>query len=334
MFSARFEEALLSASDEELHHFFAELPRAARRRLVAVLAKVDAASAQHYLDTNHLDDDADLAELSWPSDPEPSAADQLPQEPSDESSDVSLESWGIFGGPTHPAGQAVFGASAGTPTAASSDRSITGRLAASSSSDPAPLHLLNVQQCHPQHSPLLRHPVQTRRLFISSRPRRPSVQRRRLLLAAQPLSRPSRIRLLRARFSLALNHAPAEMRWASPTVPPPPDLRRRRFQGPVCKRSCDNPQCTDFCPRVDDPSRSSGHRRHACDAHSQYLGMPVWPYRVGANQGHSKDAVSRNPELATATAVSFFDPRLRLVLPDVELGQTAARNGRPLEIPP
>ena len=61
MFSAHFEEALLSASDEELHNFFAELPLPARRRLIAVLAEVDAASAQHFLDTNRLDDDADLA---------------------------------------------------------------------------------------------------------------------------------------------------------------------------------------------------------------------------------------------------------------------------------
>ncbi|CAE7443262.1 unnamed protein product, partial [Symbiodinium pilosum] len=95
MFSAHFEEALLSASDEELRNFFAELPLAARRRLIAVLAEVDAASAQHFLDTNRLDDDADLADLQWPSDPEQPSVRQPSPAPSESSSDVSLASWGM-----------------------------------------------------------------------------------------------------------------------------------------------------------------------------------------------------------------------------------------------
>ena len=85
-----FEEALLSASDEELHNFFAELPLAARRRLIAVLAEVDAASAQHFLDTNRLDDDADLADLQWPSDPDRPSERQPSPAPSESSSDVEL----------------------------------------------------------------------------------------------------------------------------------------------------------------------------------------------------------------------------------------------------
>ena len=42
--------------------------------------------------------------------------------------------------------------------------------------------------------------------------------------------------------------------------------------------------------------------------------------------------MSNNPELATATAVSFFDPRPRPLLDDGEKDQTAARNGKPLEM--
>ena len=100
MFSAHFEEALLSASDEELRNFFAELPLAARRRLIAVLAEVDAASAQHFLDTNRLDDDADLADLQWPSDPEQPSVRQPSPAPSESSSDVSLASWGMTSAPS------------------------------------------------------------------------------------------------------------------------------------------------------------------------------------------------------------------------------------------
>ena len=66
--------------------------------------------------------------------------------------------------------------------------------------------------------------------------------------------------------------------------------------------------------------------------HSSYLELPVWPFQIRANQGHSQTAVSKNPKLATATAVSFFDPRPR---PELEGGgkdYTAARNGKPLEM--
>ena len=66
--------------------------------------------------------------------------------------------------------------------------------------------------------------------------------------------------------------------------------------------------------------------------HSKFLEIPVWPYQIRANQGHSQEAVSNNPELATATAVSFFDPRPRPLLDDGEKDQTAARNGKPLEM--
>ena len=66
--------------------------------------------------------------------------------------------------------------------------------------------------------------------------------------------------------------------------------------------------------------------------HSSYLELPVWPYQIRANQGHSQTAVSKNPKLATATAVSFFDPRPRPVLENGEKDYTAARNGKPLEM--
>ena len=70
MFSAHFEEALLTASMEELRTFFAELPRPARRRLLSVLADVDSADAQHFVGTRNPDADVDLAELDWPSEPD------------------------------------------------------------------------------------------------------------------------------------------------------------------------------------------------------------------------------------------------------------------------
>ena len=66
--------------------------------------------------------------------------------------------------------------------------------------------------------------------------------------------------------------------------------------------------------------------------HSKLLEIPVWPYQIRANQGHSQEAVNNNPELATATAVSFFDPRPRPLLDNGEKDQTAARNGKPLEM--
>ena len=65
--------------------------------------------------------------------------------------------------------------------------------------------------------------------------------------------------------------------------------------------------------------------------HSKFLEIPVWSYQIRANQGHSQEAVNNNPELAT-TAVSFFDPRPRPLLDDGEKDQTAARNGKPLEM--
>ena len=64
---------------------------------------------------------------------------------------------------------------------------------------------------------------------------------------------------------------------------------------------------------------------------SQCLELPVWSFQIRVNQGHSKTAFNRNPELATATAISFFDPRPRPTLPGGEKDQTAARHGKPLE---
>ena len=66
--------------------------------------------------------------------------------------------------------------------------------------------------------------------------------------------------------------------------------------------------------------------------HNRHLSLPVWPYQVRANQDHSKAAIEKNPELGTATAVSFFDPRARPLLPNSEKDLTATRNGRPLEM--
>ena len=71
--------------------------------------------------------------------------------------------------------------------------------------------------------------------------------------------------------------------------------------------------------------------RGPASPHSKLL-IPVWPYQIRANQGHSQEAVNNSPELATATAVSFFDPRPRPLLDDGEKDQTAARNGKPLEM--
>ena len=257
MFSARFEEALLTASDEEIRSFFAELPQPARRRLIAILAEVDSASAQHFLDINNLDGNVDLADLQWPSEPETQPVRQPTPALCESSSDVSLESWGIFGLPVQPAGDAVFG---GTPHNRPQRSApvppvppVPLQAAASSSSDPAPLHL-----------------QQAAAAKRAAAPAAPPMRDPPAASASSPLP-----------GSAFLGpEAPEGMRWATPTVPPPPDLaasalpaararrahRRRSWLVPPCGRPCTNPRCTDTCPRVDDPSRRDGHRHHACDA--------------------------------------------------------------------
>ena len=51
MFSARFEDALEHATDEELFSFFSEVPSEFRRRLITVLSELEAHEVQHYLNT-------------------------------------------------------------------------------------------------------------------------------------------------------------------------------------------------------------------------------------------------------------------------------------------
>ena len=51
MFSARFENALEHATDEELFSFFFEVPSVFRRRLIAVLSELEFHEAQHNINT-------------------------------------------------------------------------------------------------------------------------------------------------------------------------------------------------------------------------------------------------------------------------------------------
>ena len=91
MFSARFGEALLTASEEELRSFFAALPQRARRRLMTILTEVEAAEVQHFLDSHDLDNNVDLADLQWPSDPEAQLVGQPTPAPSVKSSTAGSE---------------------------------------------------------------------------------------------------------------------------------------------------------------------------------------------------------------------------------------------------
>ena len=255
MFSARFGEALLTASEEELRSFFAALPQRARRRLMTILTEVEAAEVQHFLDSRDLDNNVDLADLQWPSDPEAQPVGQPTPAPSEDSSDVSLESWGIFGLPVRPSGDAVFGAVPhNRPQRPAMVPPVPLQAAASSSSDPAPMHL-----------------QQAAAAKRAAAPAAPSVCNQPAAQPGPPGPTPG---------SVFLGPEVLEgMRWASPTVPPPPDSaadalpavrarrshRRRNWLGPPCGRPCDNPRCTNTCPRADDPSRRDGHRHHACD---------------------------------------------------------------------
>ena len=255
MVSARFEEALQAASEEELRSFFATLPQSVRRRLMAVLTEVEAAAVQHFLDSHNPAASDDLAELDWPSEPDAQPARQPTPAPSSESSDASLESWGIFGMPVRPAAGAVFGSvQHQQPHRPAQVPPVPVPAAASSSSDPAPLHLQQAAAAGRAAAPAAPPP--------SSQPASSSGA-----AAAMPGS------------AFLGPEASVGMPSASPTVPPPPDLstgldrqqpvrpyRRRLRVGPPCGLPCDNPRCTDTCPRVDDPTKRGGHRHHACDA--------------------------------------------------------------------
>ena len=107
MFSARFEDALEHATDEELFSFFSEIPSVFRRRLIAVLSKLESHEAQHYINTT-LPEEPDSDDLVWPSDPE---GLQITSEPDS----FFSESWGIFGKPVRPAPGALFGGSEDPP---------------------------------------------------------------------------------------------------------------------------------------------------------------------------------------------------------------------------
>ena len=111
MFSARFEDALEHATDEELFSFFSEVPSAFRRRLITVLSELESHEAQHYINTV-LPEEPDPDDLLWPSDPE-GLPITLP--PVSEPDSSSSESWGIFGKPVRPAANALFGGSENPP---------------------------------------------------------------------------------------------------------------------------------------------------------------------------------------------------------------------------
>ena len=69
MFSARFEDALEHATDEELFSFFSEVPSEFRQRLISVLTELESHEVQHYINTA-MPEEPDLDDLVWPSDPE------------------------------------------------------------------------------------------------------------------------------------------------------------------------------------------------------------------------------------------------------------------------
>ena len=107
MFSARFEDALQHATDEELYYFFSEFPSAFRGRLINILSKLEARSVQHNINSS-APPEADFEDLVWPSEPE---ADAAPSADEAEASSSSPASWGIFGAPVQPAPSALFGGS-------------------------------------------------------------------------------------------------------------------------------------------------------------------------------------------------------------------------------
>ena len=109
MFSARFEDALQNATDEELYHFFSEFPSAFRGRLINILSELEAQTVQHVI--NSVDPpEAAFDDLIWPSEPE-QAASQPEEDADEEVPSTSPESWGIFGAPVRPAPSALFGGS-------------------------------------------------------------------------------------------------------------------------------------------------------------------------------------------------------------------------------
>ena len=149
MFSARFEDALQTATDEELYHFFSEFPSSFRGRLINILSELEARSVQHGINTS-APPEAALDDLIWPSETE---ADAAPSGDDDAEPSSSPASWGIFGAPVQPASSALFGGS-DHPAPARPQTvpplPIPQRQQPSlSSSDPAPVYLL--QPAAPQH---------------------------------------------------------------------------------------------------------------------------------------------------------------------------------------
>ena len=149
MFSARFEDALQHATDEELYYFFSEFPSAFRGRLINILSELEARSVQHDINAS-APPEADFEDLVWPSEPD-AAADPSADEA--EASSSSPASWGIFGAPVLPAPSALFGGSENPSPARPQPVPALPipprQQPALSSSDPAPAYLL--QPAAPQH---------------------------------------------------------------------------------------------------------------------------------------------------------------------------------------
>ena len=124
---------------------------------------------------------------------------------------------------------------------------------ASSSSDPAPLHLQRAAAANRAAAPPL---------LVTPGPAAVPSERALPVPGSAFLQRFRQALAGLVRPCLRLRTCPLVRSSSScPTCSPSP-----RSPGPVCGQPCDNPQCTDVCPRVDDPARRSGHRHHACDA--------------------------------------------------------------------
>ena len=148
MFSARFEDALEHATDEELF-LFSEVPSVFRRRLIAVLSELESHEAQRYINTA-LPEEPDSDDLVWPSDPEGLQITSEPDSSSPKnvgasSANLSALALGaLFGGSEdpppprpQPAPRLPVPRLQPTPQLAP----VPQQPAASSSSDPAPAYL-------------------------------------------------------------------------------------------------------------------------------------------------------------------------------------------------